>query len=71
MWAGLLIQGSIKGAKGLAKTRKYSLFLVFRDFVRFPVVTGIGDEGVGYLKYNLLLQSLHKSRFCEQNLTHF
>lgn len=50
MWAGLLIQGSIKGAKGLAKTRKYSfLFLVFRDFVQFPIVTGIGDEGVGYL----------------------
>lgn len=47
MWAGLLIRGRINGAKRLAKTRKYSfLFLVFRDFVPFPIVTGLGDEGM-------------------------
>lgn len=49
MWAGLLIRGSTKGAKGLAKMRKYSFVLwVFRDFVAFPIVRGIGDEGMGY-----------------------
>jgi len=49
MWAGLPIRGSIKGDKGHAKTRKYFLISVFRDFVPFPIITGIGGEDVGYL----------------------
>lgn len=68
MWAGLLIRGSIKCAKGLAKGRKCSfLFLVLRDFEPFPVVTGRADEGWKYLYYGLFSQSFVSPGFVNRS----
>lgn len=44
----------------LANTEKYLLFFLgFIDFVLFPILTAVGDDGMSLIQLALLTKSVH------------